>query len=330
MMLEYACFDFGPLGGTHKCSALNMFFDFVSTFEMKTIESFSIKIAQDVLDGLMYLHSKGIAHRDLKPANILVTNQHYANISDKHARDQVLKASPIVCKLTDFGESRSATLQTRSLLETNTRHVHRGTIGFMAPEQFSGALKIAKASQSQLMKIDVWQFGMTLFCLINPNLTSPFEIELCQRRSDPDINPDELIGTYLNMGRLSEMSADYYFHRKIYWSRLLKAYLRGTEIFPNNRANLHELKGVLNDVEEHVKNRIYYPLSLSQGTALEKFDNFVVAGQSSPYPKNDGTNCCSFLCLKIAENLTELSSNDFEEIAGRILNFFIYSVLQDA
>ena len=33
-------------------------------------------------DGLQFLLNNGITHRDLKPANILVSYNHYANITD--------------------------------------------------------------------------------------------------------------------------------------------------------------------------------------------------------------------------------------------------------
>ena len=78
MLMEYACFDFGPLGvPSMKCSSLSEFLSFVNNFQMKTLETFATKIAKDVTNGLLILHKVGIAHRDLKPSNILVSNQHY-------------------------------------------------------------------------------------------------------------------------------------------------------------------------------------------------------------------------------------------------------------
>ena len=62
-------------------------------------------ICKDVALGLKYLHNKDVAHRDLKPANILVTNH---TTSDQR---EVWEKRPLVCKLTDLGESRSTKIQ---------------------------------------------------------------------------------------------------------------------------------------------------------------------------------------------------------------------------
>ena len=46
--------------------------------------NFSIirKIAYQILEGLLYLHSNGILHRDLKPLNILINNSGVVKICD--------------------------------------------------------------------------------------------------------------------------------------------------------------------------------------------------------------------------------------------------------
>jgi len=122
LMLEYALFDFTPFGGKESVNALDNFLEFVDLFDLKNLERMAGCIAKDTTRGLLYLHKKGIAHRDLKPANILVSNRHYASLGvDK--RNKIMKTRPIICKLGDFGESRSRLLQSRTLIQTCTNHV---------------------------------------------------------------------------------------------------------------------------------------------------------------------------------------------------------------
>ena len=60
----------------------------------------------EIIQGLAYLHSKGIAHRDVKPSNVLVNNRHYSALSDQEEIAQQYESRPIACKLTDFGSDR--------------------------------------------------------------------------------------------------------------------------------------------------------------------------------------------------------------------------------
>ena len=57
-------------------------------------------------------------HRDLKARNILVSNQHYCNLSDPGAKLDMFLKRPVVCKLADFGESRSQLIQTAAAKTT--------------------------------------------------------------------------------------------------------------------------------------------------------------------------------------------------------------------
>ena len=77
--------------------------------------------ARDVATGLDYLHSHNIAHIDLKLGNTLVSNQHYITMDGGWAK--VYAECPIVCKLADFGLSRSPDLQTTSFLQTRTESI---------------------------------------------------------------------------------------------------------------------------------------------------------------------------------------------------------------
>ena len=91
-------------------------------------ESFDSKmlttIWHDVAKGLEYLHMNDTAHRDLKAKNILVSNQHYSSVCNEDERHSIYQNIPIVCKLADFGKSRSTSIQTAQLHST-TKHVDR-------------------------------------------------------------------------------------------------------------------------------------------------------------------------------------------------------------
>lgn len=86
------------------------------------------KIAEGVLNGLTYLHSKKIIHRDIKPSNILLCKN-----------GQV--------KLCDFGVSGE--FGTKG--DANT---FIGTSYYMAPERITG--------QSYTITSDVWSTGVTI------------------------------------------------------------------------------------------------------------------------------------------------------------------------
>ena len=199
MMMEYACFDFEPFGGTMRCSGLNTFLSFVNKFQCQGIEFFQLKIAHDITEGLTCLHSCGIVHRDLKPANILVSNQHYVNIKDEEEKERIIAGNPIVCKLTDFGESRSELIKTQTMLATKTVRLQRGTFPFMAPEQFDTSHSPC-ARQAELFKIDIWQLGMVFFCLLNPNLETPLMIEY-QEQNNRNIDVSKMISDILCAAR---------------------------------------------------------------------------------------------------------------------------------
>ncbi|CUG92971.1 protein kinase, putative [Bodo saltans] len=89
---------------------------------------------REALQGLAYLHSRGIVHRDVKPGNMLL-------------------GSDGSVKLTDFGTSRSAeaageTVQTGTVV---------GTVPYLAPECVRGTYSAAS---------DVWAMGCTALHMI--------------------------------------------------------------------------------------------------------------------------------------------------------------------
>ncbi|HEV8660917.1 MAG TPA: serine/threonine-protein kinase [Thermoanaerobaculia bacterium] len=90
----------------------------------------TLRIIEDVLQGLAYAHAAGIIHRDIKPANILIT-------------------STATAKIADFGIARP---QSSSMTAAGAL---MGTPNYMSPEQVQG--------QTLTPKADVFSTGVMLF-----------------------------------------------------------------------------------------------------------------------------------------------------------------------
>ena len=136
-------------------------------------------IANDIIDGLSSLHGREIVHRDLKPSNILVSNTHYSNVSKEEARLQWHTGHvPIIAKLTDFGESRSDIIQTKSLVTSKVEELNRGSPAYMAPEILLADKRPQNASLDDLKAVDIWAFGMVMFMLCNPSSEYPYYNEI--------------------------------------------------------------------------------------------------------------------------------------------------------
>ena len=72
----------------------------------------------------------------------------------------------------------SQLLQTSAIIHAQTSNVERGTKPYMAPEIVLESGKLASATLEDMKAIDVWALGMTLFSILNPDTSFPFEIEL--------------------------------------------------------------------------------------------------------------------------------------------------------
>ena len=85
---------------------------------------------------------------------------------------------PIVCRLTDFGLSRSIDLQTKSVTMSKTTSMYCGTPAYMAPEMQLNQLDFA--SLDDLKRSDMWSLGLVVHTMTNPELGSPYQAEIEQ------------------------------------------------------------------------------------------------------------------------------------------------------
>ncbi|KAF9977317.1 hypothetical protein BGZ73_006358 [Actinomortierella ambigua] len=107
-----------------------------------------IRIAQEIVCGLEYIHGEGIVHRDLKSANVLLT---------KHME----------VKLCDFGLAM-AKIKSSS---KSTGDSLKGTFRWMAPELFSAKPQYSTKSDMYALAVVMWEMAA--------NSTMPF-------RNQPD------------------------------------------------------------------------------------------------------------------------------------------------
>jgi protein-serine/threonine kinase len=120
---------------------------------------------KQLLLGVSYIHSVGVAHRDLKPENLLLDN------------------SGRILKLTDFGSS----CVYRSQFEKNAHKMFgvHGSTPYIAPEEFLDTIEGYIPS-----KIDIWACGMILYAMLNKTLAwhcakddDPIFLKYLKRRS---------------------------------------------------------------------------------------------------------------------------------------------------
>ncbi|KAG6830452.1 hypothetical protein H0H92_000605 [Tricholoma furcatifolium] len=119
------------------------------------------RVAEGVLQGLAYLHTRKTIHRDIKPSNILLSREG-------------------VVKLCDFGVSGE--------LIDSMAGTFTGTSFYMAPERICG--------HEYTIRSDVWSTGISLLELVQnrfpfPNDLPPIELMMYITTGDPPRLEDE-------------------------------------------------------------------------------------------------------------------------------------------
>ena len=322
LMLEYLCFDFKPFGGSATVSSLDQYLSYIDDHDLVLEFPFQTLIATDIAKGLEYLHSNDVVHRDLKPGNILVSNTHYSELRGSQM-EEAFKTSPIKCKLTDFGESRSEAAQTATLRHQATANVYRGSPAYMAPEIFSEASNKFVASMNDLQLVDIWALGMVLFIILNPDLEYPYYLDI-QRAKRHGEKWREVIQSKMSKGELPKGSLKYHTLQATDWFIVSEAMERCLSYMPKNRPSAREISHLLErDFDIPCRN---ISLMCSQSTAIEELHARLVDGCDKEIVSidNDGTNSCTFLAVLLADVLIsdgeELPTqiDEWEELAQKV------------
>ncbi|KAK6200488.1 kinase-like domain-containing protein [Scheffersomyces amazonensis] len=141
-------------------------------------------ITKQILEGIKYVHNKGISHRDLKPDNILI-----------------MQDDPILVKITDFGLAKFSDNST--FMKTFC-----GTLAYVAPEIITGkydqTADIAKRNYSSL--VDIWSLGCLVYVLLTSHL--PFNGKT-QAQMFQKIKLGEFHEAPLNSYHISKMGRDF-------------------------------------------------------------------------------------------------------------------------
>jgi serine/threonine protein kinase len=314
IMLEYIYFDFTHFGSDFKVSSLDAFLKFID--KNKSVNDFQVhnKIATDTSKALRYLHQRGIVHRDIKPANILVSNEHYRNLKNVDRIQEAWINNPIICKLADFGESRSQVVQTTSICNTATSNIVRGTPVYRAPEIFSNDKD--SLTIENLKAVDMWALGMVFFVLLNPDLSYPYQRELTGV-----IKPLETLTKLVKSGRHPQHSEKYAPNQATEWISIWRMYERCTRYNPNDREKIESL---VKSLEKKDSIRcVDIALSVSQNSALEKASLEAAkrkrhCGSAGIEVPDDGSNSCSFLSVHFAHKLIQSGNKvcTIEETSG--------------
>ncbi|KAJ0066746.1 hypothetical protein NL108_002310 [Boleophthalmus pectinirostris] len=138
----------------------------------------SLKIAQQLVAGVEYIHSQTLIHRDLKPANVLF------------GRDENVKIG-------DFGLVTAESNDEENVIE---RTVYKGTPSYMAPEQIN--------RKTYDRKVDIFALGLIYFELLWNIVTGHERKEIWDKLRDQKL-PEGFTGYFQQEGQIIKSMLSY-------------------------------------------------------------------------------------------------------------------------
>ena len=264
-------------------------FDYIVSKKKLSEEEASMFFYQ-LINGVSYLHSKGISHRDLKPENLLLTNEK-------------------ILKIIDFGLSHE--FDENILLKTKC-----GSPSYAAPE-------IIKGKQYNGFKVDIWCCGIILYAMVCGYL--PFEGETNKElfKSIIECNPQYPDFLSNNCKKLIKKILVVDFNKRIEIDEIQKSefYLKGKKLCKKNYdIDLEELdkKSYINKKKESNKNVEENKIE-EKGNKIEKKEDINKTErenknkESLDNKKNDFENLFTKIELYNKQYYKELNKNKEKE-----------------
>jgi serine/threonine protein kinase len=274
-------------------------YDELDETQKKNLEPMLTIVVRDVATAMRFLHSHDIVHRDLKPENILVTNQHYASC-DPLELPQWLACQPVIAVVTDFGESRSALLQTLNCVAYTAR-VFRGSLAFMAPENINNnnIANIASMKQS-----DVWSFAMVMFCVLNPARGNPYEFEL-ETAEEREENSEKALVRLFSKKTLPQHDDINAERHAGSWAPFVRLYEACAQFEPHKRPPMDTaLRDLICDIVR------IDSLPISQSSASEELSRIVLEGGREQCSTTKTTNnACTSLAVLIVDRVCSAAAD---------------------
>ena len=118
--------------------------------------TFYLKIFEQLINGINYIHNHNVVHRDIKPDNIIISDIAYDYIDDSRIPITV----PLI-KFVDFGLSCGHYETNECLYDGENSIV--GTEGFIDPSLYTGISKTFEEAK----KSDIYSLGMTMFMVLH-------------------------------------------------------------------------------------------------------------------------------------------------------------------
>ena len=131
--IKYPCLFLEYFKGIDLCDFLNTHSEKILNIKLK------LKIFEDIVKAIDYMHSKHVAHLDLKLENIMINEVDYS------------------IRIIDFGKSFQWKKGNKEFSLINVISSYE----YMSPEEFTDINKELKPD-----KIDIWAIGLVLYCLL--------------------------------------------------------------------------------------------------------------------------------------------------------------------